>query len=480
MSYRKILPSILLLVCGYAAVAQYRIDIKVQDAADSLVSLLRYATHERKMLESKRLNSNGSATFEDAAHSLPTGMYVVNTCGKDMPFLVSRDGNFTLSIEYNPHSQNVQDKQDVQDAPLYSKSKENEDFLKYMAYQEKINSIIQKALQNYQRTTSSDLRLEIKTLLDTLQAEQEEFSAIVAGNHPNTLLASIIKASQTPLMPTSQMSDDDSLQWQHEIEYARRNFFRNIDFNDNRLINTPVLRAQLSTFFEQIFAYEPIPDIVDAAQALLTRVAANHEMYRYILTWLYQAYTNSAIEGHSAVGKAMTDIMADSTKADWLTAEQRTEVLANAKRYALNPVGSIAVDLALQTINGTSQSLYMVEAPRTLLYFFNPECNACRVVTPLVYAQYLRYKDKGLQVFAVYTERNSALWERYLRENNFSGFINVWDGNGQANIHDKYGLHNVPQIYVLDENKKILHKGVPIDELQNILFIALLNVEDNF
>jgi hypothetical protein len=465
MSSKKIL-LLLITLAGYSVAVQARCNVvlKMAGASDSLVSLIRYTAGGRTIFQSKRADNKGMVVFEDQHQNLAVGMYVVAACGEEFPFLVSNNENFELTIEAD--SDNAENTK-------YGISKENEFFLKYLGYQKKYNAILQNVQSNYGRS-SDNVRTEIDGLLDTLRAEQRHFVEIITGSHPKSLLASVIMASQVPELSKADGTANDSLQWHRWIEFIKVHFFDNVDFNDNRLINTPVLSARLTTFFKEIMARAPIPDIIETANALLVQVDGNREMYQYILTWLYQTYNRSPIEGHSAVGKVMTNLMADSTKVDWLSAADKAELQKNVKRYALNPEGCIAADLVLQTPNGTSKQLHIVEAPCTLLYFFDPECQACRVITPLLYSLFLHYKEKGLQIFAVYPERNREAWVQYISDNGFGDFINVWDADGTANIHDKYSLYAIPQIYVLDESKKILHKDVSIDDLQHILFITFL------
>lgn len=467
MPLKKIVILTFFVISQLSAASQYRINVKIAGGADSIAALYRYTAHGSEMFQSKRLGAVGIAIFEDHHQKLSHGMYVLKACGREFPFLVSHDKNFLLNIEYDLKNAN---------SMRYSESKENQDYLKYLNYQEKFNTILQKCKQNY-NYNGSELRSEIANLLDTLKLEQEQFVALMMSNNPNTLLSSVIEASQAIWLLSNQLLDDDSAQWQQDIDEIRTIVLNNVNLDDNRLINSPILPSMLTFFFRQILAYMPIPEIIASANALLAKVSDNREMYRYILTWLYKNYTESHLDGDYLIGKAMSDIMLDTSKVDWLTEEERKIVLNNVKSYGLNPVGSIATDLVLQTIGGASQSLHMVRAPYTILYFFNPQCQSCRVVTPLVYAQYLRYKSKGLQVYAVYTDRSKDLWEQYLSDNKFNGFINVWDANADAGIDEKYSLHSIPHIYVLDADKKILHKDVSVDELQNILFIAFLNKE---
>jgi peroxiredoxin len=445
-----------------AGKAQYRIEIRQTNATDSMATMLRYNAGMRQTFQAKRASEDGMVVFEDKQKNLPQGMYIAALSGQEYPFLVSNDAPFELTITDDGITTN------------YAKSKENEDFFKYMDYQEKFNAIIQKAQLNYQRS-SSDVKAEIGILIDTLRHEQAQFAAMIAGNHPHSLLASIIAASQTIMPPQTESLQDDSLQWRAELDFYKTNYFGNVNFDDNRLINTSILTALYSTFFMEILAYQPLPDIIKAANALLLRMENNHDMYKFTMTWLYKAYSDSRLQGHEAVAAAIAQIMMDSDKVNWLTDQQREQIRSHVKRYGLNPVGSIAPELSLQASDGSHASLSMLDAPCVLLYFYNPQCQVCRIVTPLLYAQFLRYKDKGLQVYAVYVGSDRDMWQDYIAQNNFGGFVNVWDNDGSGDIGAQYSLHAIPQIYVLDRSKKILHKEISIDDLQNILFIRFLD-----
>jgi hypothetical protein len=45
----------------------------------------------------------------------------------------------------------------------------------------------------------------------------------------------------------------------------------------------------------------------------------------------------------------------------------------------------------------------------------------------------------------------------------------VWDAENTANIYELYSLHAIPQIYVLDKDKKIRYKDIDARELGGIL-----------
>ncbi|GHT15281.1 hypothetical protein AGMMS4956_14910 [Bacteroidia bacterium] len=461
---------LLTLLCSTSLVeAQYRVELKRAGAGEGTVFLVRHALKGAEVLDSVRANKKGTAVFASKQNILESGMYFIAVDEQEIYFLASGKKDFQLDIETS-----IDNPQTL----VYKKSKENEDFWRFLRSQNEIMTQVQDLQQHYAPySQAQDSILLMEQKINALRTQQTQQNNTIAAQNEGTLLYSIIRALQDPQLPTIELPDStsnpDSVRWDGIVRYAKNHFFDLVDFNDNRLIYTPILGMRLSVFFQQILRFEPADAIIDVVNKLLAQVKSNPDMYRYLLTWLYQRYNSSPIEGHYVVGKVLTDYMADSTLVNWLTAGEQQELQKNLQRYALNPLGSIATDLVLRTPHGELKSLHTVEAPYTVLYFYNPGCHTCQETTPLVYNIFQRYKDKGLQVFAVYTDREKAEWETYINENHYGDFINVWDADASADIYKKYSLYAIPQIYVLDEHKKILHKDVSVEDLQSILFFLL-------
>nr|MDR0692187.1 thioredoxin family protein [Prevotellaceae bacterium] len=97
---------------------------------------------------------------------------------------------------------------------------------------------------------------------------------------------------------------------------------------------------------------------------------------------------------------------------------------------------------------------------------YNPQCGACAEITPKVYKTYQNYKNKGVQVFAVYVDRDSDMWMKYVTENKYFEWINVWDADETADIYSKYDLHAIPMIYLLDRDKVVKAKDLEQSHLE--------------
>jgi thiol-disulfide isomerase/thioredoxin len=114
------------------------------------------------------------------------------------------------------------------------------------------------------------------------------------------------------------------------------------------------------------------------------------------------------------------------------------------------------------------QSLYAVNSPYTILYFWDPDCGHCKKATPKVKAFYDKVKTKGVQVYAACTEVEMDKWRKYIRENNLD-WINVADPKLQNNFRHEFDVTTTPQIFILDKDKKIMAKKIDEDTMEKIL-----------
>ena len=123
----------------------------------------------------------------------------------------------------------------------------------------------------------------------------------------------------------------------------------------------------------------------------------------------------------------------------------RTHYAYLAEKCALNAVGTKAKDF-LFTDGGRIRSLYSVEAEKLLLVFGNPECTACRELH-----EALAQMD-GIRDIVTILEINP-------------------DEDSVAKMEtDKfYHIRAIPSMYLLDADKTVLLKDVPVERILRAL-----------
>jgi len=127
-----------------------------------------------------------------------------------------------------------------------------------------------------------------------------------------------------------------------------------------------------------------------------------------------------------------------------------------------NNSGKAANDFTYVTLDGRKKKLYAIDAKYTLLFFYNPECEACKQYKTLLAGSAVindRIKKGILKVLAVYIDKDIAVWRRHLSEMPKT-WIQGRDENEYLFKNKVYDLHAIPTIYLLDKNKKVILKDV--------------------
>lgn len=124
-----------------------------------------------------------------------------------------------------------------------------------------------------------------------------------------------------------------------------------------------------------------------------------------------------------------------------------------------NQVGSVAADIEYITPDDSVHHLSDSQAPAVLIYFNDPDCDAClKVKHRLDTCTMLRQMvaEKQLQIVGIYTIDNEELW----RNTPFPSYIiNGWNKNQEIANSETYVLPTLPLLYLLDADKKVLIKG---------------------
>jgi hypothetical protein len=77
-------------------------------------------------------------------------------------------------------------------------------------------------------------------------------------------------------------------------------------------------------------------------------------------------------------------------------------------------------------------------------------------------------RDKGIQVYAIYTQYKKEEWQKSLAEKGYD-WINVWDANYNSNFRALYDITSTPTVFLLDKDKKIIAKKISVETLEQIV-----------
>jgi thiol-disulfide isomerase/thioredoxin len=153
--------------------------------------------------------------------------------------------------------------------------------------------------------------------------------------------------------------------------------------------------------------------------------------------------------------------------AFWANEYEIDRLQQDAAIIASSKLNAPARDIELVDLDGNNISLLDTEAELIVLYFYSPECENCQKETPKLKEVYNQWKNRGIEVFAVCIEPDEAAWRNYIVPE-YTDWINGFDPNNGAAYNFKYHVNVTPEIYVIDQERKIVGKDLKAFQLPTI------------
>lgn len=157
-------------------------------------------------------------------------------------------------------------------------------------------------------------------------------------------------------------------------------------------------------------------------------------------------------------------------KTNNLSFGDSTRLVYQQDLVSKNRVGHKAANFEYKTIK-TKSSLYNIQSPYTLVFFYNPDCHACKEIKQeLEHSVEINklLNDKKLTILAVYTDDELDLWEKSVQDYPQSWIIS-YNPDSKIRNNQSYDLKAIPTLYLLDSNKKVLLKDATIDQINKFL-----------
>jgi len=408
----------------------YSINLELQKSVSGeKIYLQRYSGKSLISIDSIKLSSFKNAFRKENA--LESGMYAISLKQKPVVnFFISKANQqqFTISLDINNPAQTIS----------FTGSPENQAFIDYLRF------------LGSKQHSQAEINIKGEQL-------QKQF--------PGSMLALFIRTMKEPNVPEPTKPVSDLIEYKYS--YLANHYFDNIDFSDKRLLNTPLLEQKLGLYFKQMVVPQP-DSIIERVDQTLQKAKVNNEMYNWSVRYLYNLYREAPIEGNTEVYNYIGEnyILTEPTR--WNDKAFVEKVRSRVAKAKLNPIGEKATNLLLQNPEGKKIDLYSIRANYTVLFFYNPECEACKPVSSALSDFSKKYRAKGVEVFAVYMDQKKEVWETAIATKG-QNWINGYDPNGSAKIEDKYDIYALPMIYLLDKDKKVIGREVPVEKLKNMI-----------
>jgi len=466
---KKILISFIAVLISFSlanslTAQNYRIAIQFSNTSDSTAYLAHYFDGRIFADDTTQL-VNGKGLFSKKK-ILDQGIYVVYLPSqKYFDVLIGEDQQFEITTDPKDFISSIQ----ITGA---EESKAFHEFQQFMKSQNEKSKKLQEAFKTHvnnaaekekYRKAYKNADLEVRSYIASLKSKFNDQS----------FLSKFAQFTLSPKIPDFSKSipdsavDRDKLIQKKSYLYNKDHFFDYVDFSDDRFLRTPILKNKFDFFFEKILVQSP-DTIVKESSKLIEK--ANHDFFQYLTQYSLNYAVKSKIMGMDAAFVKLAKKYYLSGQANWADSTLLANIREKVIKLQFNLIGMKGQDLNMETPEGEYVRLSEVNAPYTILYFWEPDCGHCKKSTPkLKTIIYDKFKDKGVKIFAVCTQNEKEKWNKFIADNDLFDFINCYDPNYQTNFRIYYDVFSTPTIYLLDKDKKIIAKRLDIETLKTFL-----------
>ena len=465
----------------------YRIEVEFKGLSNDTIILGEYFTSRMIPKDTIVLDQKGTGIFE-GEKAFVGGLYLVYfDPAHYFDMLLGDDQDLSIRA----------DTADLVKGIRFTNSEDNRIFQEYKFFLQTKRGELKRLTSQYNLATSSADSSKILQQQTLINKEMEAFMDQIEAEYPTLFVTDFIGATREPLPPenllTGERRHDDSIRF----FYYREHYFDRFDPFNVRLLHTPLYEGKIMNYLSRAVPQHP-DSLIVAVDYLLSGSKKDVELYRYMLITLFNHYAESKYIGMDGVYFHIAEYyyIPDATWSSQefldklkenLILNKPTLIGQKAPNLILRQVpeehfGMAAQDTAIKKDPHIGHDFYLhdIDAPYTILYFWEADCGHCQKSTPALYKVYTKLREKGVEVLSVHVINSiegKEKWVNFINENQLFEWNNCWSPYSNE-FRTLYNLQSYPQLFVLDKDKKIVAKRVTPEQAEQIIN-NLIKIESN-
>lgn len=452
-----------------ASVEGRNISITLTPIKNSKVYLGSHYGNSMALIDSTMLNEKSQGVFKGPA-KLTSGIYFVVSPRLTIQFELLMDDKQHFSIVGDTAQK---------DKAIITGSLENDLFKNYSDFTNNKGRLMQQLEAEYRVATTKADSARLRTEIAKTDKEIQDYRNDFSKNHKGSLLAMLLNTMKRPTAPAIPVVNGkaDSL---YPYRYVKDHFWDDVAFNDDRLLRTPFFERKLDDYFKNFVSPEP-DSIIQEVNYLLLSARTGKEIYPYLLTKFTNKYMNPEYMGQDKVFVFLFENFYAKGDTVLLNPVSRKTITERAYSLMANQLGQPAPALSLSDTTGKIQPLYNIEAPFTLVAFWDPNCGHCKEEIPKLDSLYkAKWKNYGVAVYSVNIYENEIpAWKKFIHEKNLSPtWVHAYETREAKMAGEKAGLPNyrqlfdifkTPTLYLLDKDKHIIAKQLSLEQFDDLI-----------
>ena len=420
------------------------------------------------LVDSTRLDQNSKGVFK-GANKLTTGIYFVVSPTYTIQFELLMDQQQRFTIQADTSSK---------ESAIIKGSPDNDLFKNYALFSNEKGRALQQLKLGLQSANGTEAD-KIRASIANTEKEIKQYQINIHKTNPTSLLSTLFYIMQRPELPPVPIVNGkpDSA---YPYQYVKQHYWDNVLFNEDRLLRTPFFEPKLDEYFKYYVSADPDSIILEVKQMLLM-AKTGKEIYPYLLTKFTNKYINPEFMGQDKVFVYLFENFYAKGDTVLLNPASRKSITERAYSLMANQIGQQAPVLNLTDTSGKKVGLYNINAPFTIVTFWDPNCGHCKEEIPRYDSIYkAKWKTKGVTVYSVniYENENTA-WKKFIVENKLSAdWHQVYQTKedklaeekaGLPNYRQLYDIFKTPTVYLLDDKKRILAKQLSLEQFDALM-----------
>jgi thiol-disulfide isomerase/thioredoxin len=447
---------LIILFFAFSSFAQYDIQGKIKGLSKSEVYLAHYFGYNQQVIKDTVMaNEAGEFRFK-GSDTLPKGLYLISFLKSKYIDVVVEESNFSVEL----------DTSNILNSISFKNSPENTAFY---TFQQRMNDL-------YTSINQPNVLLSVK---QSLIKEVQEFQKQWKSSNKNLFVAKLIESSfdpEIPVYPGMLKTKADSTKMQmYQYQYYKKHYFDGMDLGDERMVRTPFLQRKLERFFKDLVVQDS--DSIAIESDFILAKAKDKEVRRYIIYKIASTYENNPILGTDGAFVHLAEKYYIGEPALWDTSTVRRmkERIAIIKPLLL---GKVFPKMNLTDVAGKEINLATLPFKYTVVFIYDPDCSHCKQETPKLVALSDFLKSKNAVVVASSIVRDKQAWKKFITEYKIGSWVNGIDihvnpktGKEEyyTDFRNTFDVYSTPVVYVLDQQKKIVGKRIPVENLKDFI-----------
>ena len=442
---------------GHTAESQTGITIEgnitnIPSGSSNIIHLYSYYGSDLSEYASASMNEQGGFRLE-IKDTLQQGLYKIGLDQTNAATIVlSGEENIDIKADYG---------QLKADRITVTNSRENEAYRALLNEWKRLaNKMAGLSIEKSQISTVDPFYVrkakDIENKMRSIIEEHNVHLLYIKESYPDTFMAEVMV--NLSLVP--QLTDHPDLEdsYDNERAFMHDYFFEFIDFDDEGIIYTPFLAKKYFGYLDKYTHHTP-EGFKDSVGLMLAKAEANSVVYDFTIQYLIDTFHKKGLP------KLAEYVMDTYEEGCGKPLSGRTvEKIENLKRLR---VGQVAPEIASKDTDGKTIALSSLKGKKVLMvYFWASWCEGCEAENPNIVRLYNKFKDRGLDIYAVSLDSDKAEWLKAIKKQRFT-WTNVSDlREWESEAVKTYNVNWTPTIYLLNKEGRILARNLRGKELE--------------